>query len=182
MTVVALAVLLVLEVVLRVLLEVHEAKLFGKAHPLAALRCIPVVNDFVPFPENRLEPSNSKFVEMHELAHKEKHHALLRNFSKAVFYVLMVMMIVVQLATLRMTIVEIVLWFHVASVLFRLYYHWICFNQEDEADSFAAQKVGKGEARKELSRLKKEERATSNLFAFVYREHPDAARRRARFQ
>lgn len=179
---IALIVLLSLELVLRIFLEIREARCFGKVVPYAALRCIPLLNDFVPFPENRRPESLSKFIEMHEEGHKVKHHALLRNLSKASFYSLMVIMILVMLTSWSISFVEIVLWFHLANVIFRLLYHAICWNQEDEADAFAAKKLGKFEARKELSKLVKSELPMSGLFAFVYREHPRAKSRRAKYQ
>lgn len=179
--------LLALELAFRVFLEIREARLFGKLVPLALFRCIPLLNDFIPLPEKSLEGGvqekrNEKFVEMHELAHRQKHHFLLRNMAKASFYSLMVLMIVVQLNSLQMGLLEIVLWFHLANFAFRIFYHFLCWQQEAEADDFAAQKLGKYEARKELSRLAKTERPMSVLFAFVYREHQPAAKRRAKYQ
>lgn len=183
---IALVVLLALEFAFRVFLEIREARLFNKMVPLAFLRCVPLLNDFAPFPELRnTEGENakvSKFQELHEEGHKARHHALLRNMAKASFYSLMVIMILVMLTSWAVSFFEIILWFHLANGLFRLLYHAICWNQEDEADAYAAKKLGKFEARKELSRLAKSERPMSGLFAFMYREHPRAKSRRAKYQ
>ena len=50
-----LVVLLGIEFVFRVALEIREARLFSRKNRFALFRVIPFINDFVPFPENRIK-------------------------------------------------------------------------------------------------------------------------------
>lgn len=172
---------LFLEFIFRLVLEIREHRLYGKWLPFPFFRCIPLLNDFVPFPENIAEePARSIFREAHELAHKKFHHQLLRNLMKLCFYSFMVVVIIIMLGEWKIGLLEIVLWFHFALFCFRLLYHKVCWSQEEEADKQAASVLSKSEIRRELDRLQKVERPTSLLFAFFYREHPPAKHRRLR--
>lgn len=167
------------EIIFRLVIEIREWRLFNKKIPFAFFRCVPILNDFFPFPENiHKEKKSSRFIDAHEQAHKKLHHKLLRNLLKLCFYSLMVLLIVILLGEWRFSLLEIVLWFHVALGIFRLFYHRICWNQEEEADKLARDSVGKNEAKRELSKLEKAENPSSLLFAFLYKEHPPAFSRR----
>ena len=61
---------LVIEVMARLALEIRERRLSQlRGGVFAVLRLIPLVNDIVPLPENRREPTENEFVRKHEEGH-----------------------------------------------------------------------------------------------------------------
>ena len=74
------------EFILRVVIELREARAVQQhVSVFTLMRLLPLINDFVPLPENREPPALGRFVEMHEQGHKVLHHALLRNLVKVAF-------------------------------------------------------------------------------------------------
>ena len=114
---------LVAEIIFRIFVEIRELRLYGKKIPFSFLRAIPLVNDLIPYSENIIEePIQSAFREAHEAAHKRLHHYLLRNLMKLCFYSLMVLLIIIMLGEWRISLWEIVLWFHLENLRF-----FVCF-------------------------------------------------------
>lgn len=80
---------LVIEVMARLALEIRERRLSQlRGGVFAVLRLIPLVNDIVPLPENRREPTENEFVRKHEEGHSELRHGILRNLAKVVLLLL----------------------------------------------------------------------------------------------
>lgn len=165
------------EIFLRALVEIREKKLFFHFKPFWLLRIIPILNDFSPLPEARVAPTSSRFSEAHERAHEKFKHRIIRNLTKLSFFFCMSIIIFVQLTEWKISLWEILLWFHFELGIFRLIYHGLCWNEENDADRFALKEVGKAPAQKALRELAKKEAPMSLLFAFLYREHPPAKRR-----
>ncbi len=174
-----LIVLLILEIGFRLAVEIREWRLMQKKRPLAFFRCVPLLNDLVPFPNfsngsESATPVEKEFIFAHEGGHRKNHHWLLRNILKIVFFFGIILVVYVQLTEWQIHIVEVLLWFHFELLCFRLIYHKICWSEEIEADAWARQKVGKNKTRMALEYLNQKEMPMSLLFAFLYWEHPPA--------
>ena len=171
-----LVLLLVVEFVARLVLEIRERRLTQVRGGLfAVLRLIPLVNDIVPLPENRKEPVESEFVKKHEEGHKELRHGILRNLAKIVLLLLAVWLFAFLLASHGMSLVQAVLWLHLAAIPFRILFHLYCWHQEYEADRYAFDKLGKKGAKAAMRNLVESEIPYTKLFAVIYREHPTVA-------
>jgi hypothetical protein len=171
-----LVLLLVVEFVARLVLEIRERRLTQVRGGLfAVLRLIPLVNDIVPLPENRKEPVESEFVKKHEEGHKELRHGILRNLAKIALLLLAVWLFAFLLASHGMSLVQAVLWLHLAAIPFRILFHLYCWHQEYEADRYAFDKLGKKGAKAAMHDLAECEIPYTKIFAVVYREHPTVA-------
>ena len=175
-TTVILGVALVIEVVARLALEIRERRLSQlRGGVFAVLRLIPLVNDIVPLPENRREPAENEFVRKHEEGHSELRHVILRNLAKIALLLLAVWLFAFLLASRGMSLVEAVLWLHLAAIPFRTVFHLYCWHQEYEADRYAFEKLGKKVAKAAMRDLAASEIPYTKLFAVIYREHPTVA-------
>ena len=173
---VILGVALVIEVVFRLVLEIRERRLSQlRGGVFAVLRLIPLVNDIVPLPENRREPAENEFVRKHEEGHSELRHVILRNLAKIALLLLAVWLFAFLLASRGMSLVEAVLWLHLAAIPFRTVFHLYCWHQEYEADRYAFEKLGKKVAKAAMRDLAASEIPYTKLFAVIYREHPTVA-------
>ena len=167
---------LVIEFVARLVLEIRERRLTQTAGGFfAILRLIPLVNDIVPLPENRKTPAENEFVKKHEEGHKELRHGILRNLAKVALLLLAVWLFAFLLASHGMSLVQSVLWLHLAAIPFRIIFHLYCWHQEYEADRYAFEKLGKKVAKAAMRDLAECEIPYTKLFAAVYREHPTVA-------
>ncbi|HPW94645.1 MAG TPA: M48 family metalloprotease [Fibrobacteraceae bacterium] len=173
-----LVVLLGIEFVFRVALEIREARLFSRKNRFALFRVIPFINDFVPFPENRDQTEISNpFVKFHEEVHEKLHHSMTRLLLKGVFFFLSILGIFYVIGQLRMSLVEVVILFHLALFFLQIPYHYYIWQQEFEADAYAAKKTSITQAKKQFRLLANQEIPYSTFFALLYREHPPAALR-----
>ena len=171
-----LVLLLVVEFVARLVLEIRERRLTQVRGGLfAALRLVPLVNDIVPLPENRKEPVENEFVKKHEEGHRELRHGILRNLAKVVLLLLAVWLFAFLLASHGMSLVQAVLWLHLAAIPFRVLFHLYCWHQEYEADRYAFDQLGKKVAKAAMRNLVESEIPYTKLFAVIYREHPTVA-------
>ena len=172
----ALSACLALEVAARLALEIRERRLSQlRGGFFASLRLVPLVNDIVPLPESRREPSENEFVRKHEEGHSALRHGILRNLAKVALLLLAVWLLAFLLASRGMSPVEAVLWLHLAAIPFRIVFHLYCWHQEYEADRYAFEKLGKKAARAAMRELAASEIPYTRLFAVVYREHPPVA-------
>jgi hypothetical protein len=172
---------LIAELVARVVLEIRERRLTGvRGGVFTVLRLIPLVNDIVPLPECRREPVENEFVRMHEEGHATMRHSVLRNLVKVAFLLLAVWAFAFLLSSMTLSILEAVLWLHLAVIPFRMVYHWYCWYQEYDADRYAFEKLGKKPAKAAMRNLVDSETPYTKLFALVYREHPTARDRSQR--
>ena len=173
-----LGVCLAVELVARVVLEVRERRRTGvRGGVFTVLRLIPLVNDIVPLPESRRDTADSEFVQKHEEGHATMRHAVLRNLVKVAFLLLAVWAFAFLLSSMTLSVVEAVLWLHLAVIPFRMVFHLYCWYQEYDADRYAFEKVGKKKAKVAMRNLAESEPPYTKLFALVYREHPTAADR-----
>lgn len=173
--------LLCLEFALRVVLELRECRTVQeRVSVFTLLRLLPLINDFVPLPENREPPLLGRFVEMHEQGHKVLHHALLRNLVKVAFALVAIWFLAALMVRWQMLFWEAVLWLHVVAIPFRTFFHFYCWSQEYEADRYALEKTDKKLAKNSLRELIRCEYPHTPLFALVYREHPTAVLRKER--
>ena len=173
---VILGVALVIEVVARLVLEIRERRLSQlRGGVFAVLRLIPLVNDIVPLPEHRREPTENEFVRKHEEGQSELRHGILRNLAKIALLLLAVWLFAFLLASRGMSLVEAVLWLHLAAIPFRTVFHLYCWHQEYEADRYAFEKLGKKVAKAAMRDLAVSEIPYTKLFAVIYREHPTVA-------
>ena len=171
-----LALLLVLEFVARLVLEIRERRLTQmRGGIFAVLRLIPLVNDIVPLPENRKDPTENEFVKMHEEGHASLHHSILRNLAKVAMLLLAVWLFAFLMSSSTLSLLESVLWLHLAAIPFRIVFHLYCWHQEYEADRYAFDKLGKKVAKAAMRNLAESEIPYTKLFAVVYREHPTVA-------
>ena len=171
-----LGILLALEFVGRLALEIRERRLTQtRGGIFAVLRLIPLVNDIVPLPENRKEPTEDEFVRKHEEGHAELRHGILRNLAKIALLLLAVWLFAFLLASREMSLIEAVLWLHLAAIPFRTVFHLYCWHQEYEADRYAFNKLGKKMAKAAMRNLAESEIPYTKLFAVIYREHPTVA-------
>lgn len=169
-------ILLCLEIAARIALEVRERRLTQlRGGVFAVLRLIPLVNDIVPLPENRKEPAENEFVKKHEEGHASLRHGILRNLAKIALLLLAVWLFAFLLASHGMSLVESVLWLHLAAIPFRILFHLYCWHQEYEADRYAFDKLGKKVAKAAMRNLAESEIPYTKLFAVIYREHPTVA-------
>lgn len=174
-------ILLCLEVVLRTLVEIRERRLTQlRGGVFAVLRLVPLVNDIVPLPENRIELKKSLFVEKHEEGHKALHHSILRNLMKIAFLIIAVWFLAAMVVRWNTSFFAAVLWLHLVAIPFRYLFNWYCWNQEYEADAYAFKELGKQKAKAAMQELAECEIPYSKLFASIYREHPTATLRSAR--
>ena len=168
--------LLVIEFVARLLLEIRERRLTQVSGGFfAVLRLIPLINDIVPLPENRKEPAENEFVKKHEEGHASLRHGILRNLAKIAMLLLAVWLFAFLLASHGMSLVESILWLHLAAIPFRTLFHLYCWHQEYEADRYAFDKLGKKVAKAAMRNLAESEIPYTKLFAVIYREHPTVA-------
>ncbi len=171
-----LGILLALEFAERLALEIRERRLTQmRGGIFAVLRLIPLVNDIVPLPENRKEPTEDEFVRKHEEGHAELRHGILRNLAKIALLLLAVWLFAFLLASREMSLIEAVLWLHLAAIPFRTVFHLYCWHQEYEADRYAFDKLGKKMAKAAMRNLAESEIPYTELFAVIYREHPTVA-------
>ena len=171
-----LVLLLSLEFVARLVLEIRERRLTQlRGGIFAVLRLIPLVNDFVPLPENRKDPAENEFVKKHEEGHKELRHGILRNLAKVALLLLAVWLFAFLMSSATLGLLESVLWLHLAAIPFRIIFHLYCWHQEYEADKYAFDKLGKKMAKAAMRNLAESEIPYTKLFAVVYREHPTVA-------
>lgn len=171
-----LGILLALEFAGRLALEIRERRLTQmRGGIFAVLRLIPLVNDIVPLPENRKEPTEDEFVRKHEEGHAELRHGILRNLAKIALLLLAVWLFAFLLASREMSLIEAVLWLHLAAIPFRTVFHLYCWHQEYEADHYAFDKLGKKMAKAAMRNLAESEIPYTKLFAVIYREHPTVA-------
>ena len=171
-----LGILLALEFAGRLALEIRERRLTQtRGGIFAVLRLIPLVNDIVPLPENRKEPTEDEFVRKHEESHAELRHGILRNLAKIALLLLAVWLFAFLLASREMSLIEAVLWLHLAAIPFRTVFHLYCWHQEYEADRYAFDKLGKKMAKAAMRNLAESEIPYTKLFAVIYREHPTVA-------
>lgn len=169
------------EFILRVVIEVREARAVQqRVSVFTLMRLLPLINDFVPLPENREPPALGKFVEMHEQGHKVLHHALLRNLVKVAIALVAIWFLAALMVRWQANFVEAVLWLHLAAIPFRVFFHFYCWTQEYEADSYALKKTDKKIAKNALQELARCEYPHTPLFALIYREHPTAVLRMER--
>lgn len=169
------------EFILRVVIELREARAVQQhVSVFTLMRLLPLINDFVPLPENREPPALGRFVEMHEQGHKVLHHALLRNLVKVAFALVAIWFLAALMIRWQMLFWEAVLWLHVVAIPFRIFFHFYCWNQEYEADRYALEKTDKKLAKNNLRELIRCEYPHTPLFALVYREHPTAVLRMER--
>ena len=173
--------LLCLEIAVRIAIEVRERRFTQlRGGVFAVLRVIPLVNDIVPLPENRIEPKKSLFVEKHEEGHKALHHSILRNLMKIAFLMIAVWFLAAMVVRWNTSFFAAVLWLHLVAIPFRYLFNWYCWNQEYEADAYAFKELGKQKAKAAMQELAECEIPYSKLFASIYREHPTATLRSAR--
>jgi Zn-dependent protease with chaperone function len=104
-------------------------------------------------------------------------HGVLRNLVKVAFLLLAVWAFAFLLSSMTLSILEAVLWLHLAVIPFRMVFHLYCWYQEYDADRYAFDKVGKKMAKVAMRNLAESEIPYTKLFALVYREHPTAADR-----
>ena len=173
--------LLCLEIVLRIVLEIREARMTQlRGGVFAVLRVIPLVNDIVPLPENRSDPPTSLFVEKHEEGHKALHHSILRNLMKVALCMVAVWFMAAMMVRWNADFIEAVLWLHLVAIPFRMLFHFYCWSQEYECDRYALEKTDKKVAKAAMRELALCEIPHTALFALVYREHPTVALRSQR--
>ena len=180
-------ILLCLESVLRLCIEIRECRIMQNTgivkwrKPISILfalfRLIPLINDIIPLPESAAKLSESDFIKEHELAHKQMHHGILRNILKIIFLMLAVWCLVFLLSRCGFTILIALLWLHLLSISFRIFFHHYCWNQEYDADLCAFKAVGKSKAKDAMRELLEKEQPFTQLFALLYREHPTAKAR-----
>lgn len=174
-----LLVLLILEVALRIVLEVRERRATQiPGGVFAVLRVIPLVNDIVPLPEQRKDPEEGLFASAHEEGHKVLRHGILRNLVKVIMLMLSVSVIAMVVFRYGMPFWVAILWLHLVAIPCRVIFHAYCWAQEYEADRFAYSKVDRHVAKNALRNLVECEIPYTPFFALVYREHPTAALRR----
>ena len=173
-----LIILLGLEFLFRVVLEIREARLFSRKNRFALIRVIPFLNDFVPFPENTHQvEKNNPFISFHEEAHQKHRHTLSRLLLKGVFFFICILGLFYVLDQWKVSLIEIVILFHLALFILQIPYHYYIWQQEFEADEYATRKTSPTQAKKQLRLLVGEEIHYSPLFALLYREHPPATQR-----
>ena len=173
-----LIILLGLEFLFRVVLEIREARLFSRKNRFALIRVIPFLNDFVPFPENtHQEEKNNPFISFHEEAHQKHRHTLSRLLLDGVFFFICILGLFYVLDQWKVSLIEIVILFHLALFILQIPYHYYIWQQEFEADEYATRKTSPTQAKKQLRLLVGEEIHYSPLFALLYREHPPATQR-----
>jgi hypothetical protein len=173
--------LLCVELVARVVLEIRECRAVQcRFSAFTVMRILPLVNDLAPLPENREQPTVGKFVEMHEQAHAKLHHAILRNLVKVAFALCAIWFMAALMVRWECSIVESVLWLHLAAIPFRTFFHFYCWNQEYECDRYALEKTDRKIAKNALQELARCEYPHTVLFSLIYREHPTVALRSKR--
>lgn len=174
-----LCVLLGVEIFVRMGMEIRECRL-TQVRPgiFAALRLVPLLNDVLPLPENRREPEKSKFMELHEEGHRRLRHGILRNLFKVILLMLAVWFLAYELSRNGLPLWQGALWLHLVAIPFRVLFHLYCWNQEYEADAFAARKLEKRVVKAAMRELEECEIPHTKIFALVYREHPTAVLRK----
>ena len=168
-----------LEIVLRLCLEIREARLsHGKVGRFAFLRMVPIVNDLFPAEANfEKAESSGAFERAHENAHRKRRHGILRLAFQAGFALFCALAIGAAGVELRFGLWELLLLFHLLFAVSKIFFHAMCFAEEYEADALAAKSVQFGVAKRALESLMARECPRSALFALVYRTHPTAKMR-----
>lgn len=169
----------VVEVALRILLEIREARAAnGKMDRFAFLRIVPIVNDIFPAEANfEKKRKGGAFESAHEKAHRKEHHA----FVRFAFQIGFAMFCALSLGTagfqLDFGLFELLFLFHLLFAVSRIFFHALCFAEEYEADAIATKHVQHGVAKRALEALATSEYPRTALFALVYRSHPTARMR-----
>lgn len=176
-----LVILLCAEFVVRLVLEIRECRMVQcRFDVFTVMRLVPLVNDLVPLPENREQPTVGRFVEMHEQAHAKLHHAVLRNLVKVAFALCAIWFMAALMVRWEQSFVEAVLWLHLVAIPFRIFFHFYCWNQEYESDRYALEMTDRKVAKRALQELACCEYPHTVLFSLIYREHPTAVLRKKR--
>lgn len=172
---------LALEVFLRAALEIAEIRKSGQKNDRFALvRIIPLLNDLLP-PESlssKPQAPESAFAKAHERAHQKFHHGIIRQFFWAGILIAIAVFLGSVGILFQLGLVELLLLFHLLFAASRILFHFVCFSQEYEADTFAAKCVSKKVVIRAMNTLIAEEFPRSPLFAYVYRTHPTAVMRK----
>lgn len=169
----------VVEVALRILLEIREARAAnGKVDRFAFLRIVPIVNDIFPAEANfEKKRKGGAFKSAHEKAHQKEHHAFVRFAFQIGFALFCALSIGAAGIQLDFGLVELLFLFHLLFAVSRIFFHALCFAEEYEADALAAKQVQFGVAKRALETLAASEYPRTALFALVYRSHPTARMR-----
>lgn len=169
----------VVEVALRILLEIREARAAnGKVDRFAFLRIVPIVNDIFPAEANfEKKRKGGAFESAHEKAHRKEHHAFVRFAFQIGFALFCALSIGAAGIQLDFGLVELLFLFHLLFAVSRIFFHALCFAEEYEADAIATKHVQHGVAKRALEALVASEYPRTALFALVYRSHPTARMR-----
>lgn len=169
----------VVEVALRILLEIREARAAnGKMDRFAFLRIVPIVNDIFPAEANfEKKRKGGAFESAHEKAHRKEHHAFVRFAFQIGFALFCALSIGAAGIQLDFGLVELLFLFHLLFAVSRIFFHALCFAEEYEADAIATKHVQHGVAKRALEALVASEYPRTALFALVYRSHPTARMR-----
>lgn len=169
----------VVEVALRILLEIREARAAnGKMDRFAFLRIVPIVNDIFPAEANfEKKRKGGAFESAHEKAHRKEHHAFVRFAFQIGFAMFCALSLGTAGIQLDFGLFELLILFHLLFAVSRIFFHALCFAEEYEADSIATKHVQHGVAKRALEALATSEYPRTALFALVYRSHPTARMR-----
>lgn len=169
----------VVEVALRILLEIREARAAnGKMDRFAFLRIVPIVNDIFPAEANFEKfRTGGAFESAHEKAHRKEHHAFVRFAFQIGFAMFCALSLGTAGIQLDFGLFELLFLFHLLFAVSRIFFHALCFAEEYEADAIATKHVQHGVAKRALEALATSEYPRTALFALVYRSHPTARMR-----
>lgn len=169
----------VVEVALRILLEIREARAAnGKMDRFAFLRIVPIVNDIFPAEANfEKKRKGGAFESAHEKAHRKEHHAFVRFAFQIGFAMFCALSLGTAGIQLDFGLFELLILFHLLFAVSRIFFHALCFAEEYEADAIATKHVQHGVAKRALEALATSEYPRTALFALVYRSHPTARMR-----
>lgn len=169
----------VVEVALRILLEIREARAAnGKMDRFAFLRIVPIVNDIFPAEANfEKKRKGGAFESAHEKAHRKEHHAFVRFAFQIGFAMFCALSLGTAGIQLDFGLFELLFLFHLLFAVSRIFFHALCFAEEYEADAIATKHVQHGVAKRALEALATSEYPRTALFALVYRSHPTARMR-----
>ncbi len=169
----------VVEVALRILLEIREARAAnGKMDRFAFLRIVPIVNDIFPAEANfEKKRKGGAFESAHEKAHRKEHHAFVRFAFQIGFAMFCALSLGTAGIQLDFGLFELLFLFHLLFAVSRIFFHALCFAEEYEADAIATKHVQHGVAKRALESLATSEYPRTALFALVYRSHPTARMR-----
>ena len=169
----------VVEVALRILLEIREARAAnGKMDRFAFLRIVPIVNDIFPAEANfEKKRKGGAFESAHEKAHRKEHHAFVRFAFQIGFAMFCALSLGTAGIQLDFGLFELLFLFHLLFAVSRIFFHALCFAEEYEAYAIATKNVQHGVAKRALEALATSEYPRTALFALVYRSHPTARMR-----